>query len=68
MFYVKLNSINHKTTGEPFENELNFYSISRWIANSERINQTFWFEYNRVYLDFSSESLIVRFKKRGKQS
>lgn len=67
MFQVKLDSINRKTTRE-LPDKLSFYSIVFWIANRERIDQTIWLEYNRIYLDFSSESLIIRFKEKGKRS
>lgn len=69
MFRVQLDYMACKDAGGPPKDQLAFYSIGGWLGvDRERIRfRASWAEYNRIYLDFSSGSLVVRFKEKGKR-
>ena len=70
MFRVDSEYMAIKSAGGPPRNQLGYYPIMLWLQeNSRRVHfMEGWFIYNRIYLDFSSGSLIVRFKEKGKRS
>ena len=69
MFRVELGFMANKTAGGVPKDQLSYYPINIWLrTDSKRIYfRESWAEYNRVYLDFSSGSLVVRFKEKGKR-
>lgn len=69
MFRVDSEYMAIKSAGGPPRNQLGYYPIMSWLQeNSRRVHFIEgWFIYNRIYLDFSSGSLVVRFKEKGKR-
>lgn len=70
MFRVDSEFMAHKVNGGPPRNQLGYYNTMLWLQdNIRRVHYLEgWSEYNRIYLDFSSGSLVVRFKEKGKRS
>lgn len=69
MFRVDSEFMAHKVAGGPPRDQLGYYPIMLWLQeNIRRVHfREGWSEYNRIYLDFSSGSLVVRFKEKGKR-
>lgn len=66
--------IEEKESGKPFKMPLfqvKFISVKYRTAEGSLEDaidpQINWSQYNRIYLDFSNRSIIVRFKQKGKQ-
>lgn len=70
MFRVDSEFMAHKVAGGPPRDQLGYYNTMLWLQeNIRRVHfREGWSEYNRIYLDFSSGSLVVRFKEKGKRS
>lgn len=69
MFRVDSEFMAIKVAGGPPRDQLGYYPIKLWLQeNSRRVHfLEGWYIYNRIYLDFSSGSLVVRFKEKGKR-
>lgn len=69
MFRVDSEFMAIKVAGGPPRDQLGYYPIKLWLQeNSRRVRfLEGWYIYNRIYLDFSSGSLVVRFKEKGKR-
>ena len=69
MFRVDSEFMAHKVSGGPSRDQLGYYPIKLWLQDNIRRVHFLegWSEYNRIYLDFSSGSLVVRFKEKGKR-
>ena len=70
MFRVDSEFMAHKVNGGPPRDQLGYYNTMLWLQdNIRRVHYLEgWSEYNRIYLDFSSGSLVVRFKEKGKRT
>ena len=70
MFRVDSEFMAHKVDGGPPRDQLGYHPIKLWLQDNIRRVHFLegWFIYNRIYLDFSSGSLVVRFKEKGKRS
>lgn len=70
MFRVDSEFMAHKVAGGPPRDQLGYYPIKLWLQENIRRVPFLegWYIYNRIYLDFSSGSLVVRFKEKGKRS
>lgn len=69
MFRVDSVFMAHKVSGGPPRDQLGYYPIKLWLQMDSRLIRFLegWYMYNRIYLDFSSGSLVVRFKEKGKR-
>lgn len=69
MFRVDSEFMAIKVAGGPPRDQLGYYPIKLWLQmDSRRVHfLEGWYIYNRIYLDFSSGSLVVRFKEKGKR-